>query len=347
MVTRKRKLRKGLKMLLISVVIFIAVLALSISIFYFWAASTSIPEHELSQIINYPNPPPPPGKSTFKIMTYNIGYLSGMTNNRPIEADKDLFNKNRETFLHLLNKIKPDFLAAQEIDINSKRSFYNNQPQTIALHSDLKYTGVAINWDKRYVPFPYWPISAHFGKIVSGQTVLSRWPILSTERVVLLKPLDKPFFYNAFYLDRLVQVAKIKISEKTLVILNVHLEAFHNKTRERQARTVLDIYRSYKDEYPVILLGDFNCLPPGTTQKNHFTDEPDIDFSSDRTMNIFLKESSLKAAEMTTLTFPSNHPTRKLDYIFYNHEKILPLNTFTAEIDSSDHLPLVMEFSFL
>lgn len=335
-------------MLLTGLGIAVALLIVSITIFYFWVSSSSLPGDKLSEIINYPGPTPPPSDSkTLTIMTYNIGYLSGMTNNLPVKTEKEFFVTNMKTFLQLLDKIKPDILAAQEIDFASKRSFYINQSRTIAQNTDLKFTAAAVNWDKRYVPFPYWPLSVHFGKVISGQAVLSRRPIASAERVVLLKPINKPFYYNALYLDRLVQVVKIEIEEKTLVVLNVHLEAFDHETRERQARTVLDIYGRYKENFPVILLGDFNCLPPDAKRKKRFVDEPDIDFTDDRTIELFLKEKSLKPAEIETVTFPSNKPTRKLDYIFYNHEKIALVKTYAPAIDSSDHLPVVMEFSFI
>jgi endonuclease/exonuclease/phosphatase family metal-dependent hydrolase len=137
---------------------------------------------------------------------------------------------------------------------------------------------------------------------------------------------------------------KIKVGSKNLIILNVHLEAFERETNENQAKKVLDIYRSYKDDYPVLLMGDFNSVPPGAEQKKDFPDESDLDFSLYKSITFFLEEKSLKAAELITLTFPSDKPNRKLDYIFYNHDKIECAKTFVPEIDSSDHLPLVMQF---
>ena len=163
---------------------------------------------------------------------------------------------------------------------------------------------------------------------------------------MLEKPGNSPFYYNALYLDRLVQVVKIQIKERELIILNVHLEAFDRETREKQARKVLEIYHSFKDNYPVLLIGDFNSVPPSAMQKKNFIDEPDADFTADGTIGLFLAEKSLSIAELTTFTFPSQNPTRKLDYIFYNHEKITCIKSWVPEgINSSDHLPLAMEFS--
>jgi hypothetical protein len=72
---------------------------------------------------------------------------------------------------------------------------------------------IAINWDKRYVPFPYWPITQQFGRTLSGQSILSRFPIQNHERHVLDRVAGNNWIYNAFYLDRLAQVAEIVVGE--------------------------------------------------------------------------------------------------------------------------------------
>jgi endonuclease/exonuclease/phosphatase family metal-dependent hydrolase len=330
---------------ILAILLFVIILAFVI--FYFWASSGTQPKDKLSEIITYTDTPEhPETQEIFTVMTYNTGYLSGMTNNQPVKRpDKAFFDKNMETFLQLLNEIQPDVIGVQEIDFHSKRSHYVNQLKTIAEKADYKYAAKAINWDKRYLPFPYWPPSLHFGRILSGQAVLSRWPILSTERIVLPKPKSTPFFYNTFYLDRLIQVVKIKIASRNLIILNVHLDAIDRETRENQAKRMLNIYRSFKDDYPVLLMGDFNSIPPDAPQKKDFPDEPFTDFLKDKTIQFFLEDPGLKAAEITTFTFPTNSPTRKLDYIFYNHDKIEFTKVFVPDIDSSDHLPTVMQFS--
>ena len=114
--------------------------------------------------------------------------------------------------------------------------------------------------------------------------------------------------------------------------------------REKQVKVVLKIYRSYKDDFPVLLVGDFNCVPPNASQKKNFADEPGVDYSNEKTIQCLLDEKSLKAADLVTFTFPTDKPTRKLDYIFYNHNKIALIKTSVPQIDSSDHLPVVMEF---
>ncbi|MCP5049176.1 MAG: hypothetical protein GY940_18550 [bacterium] len=348
---------KWIKKAVIYLALLVAVLVVAFVAFYFWAGSGTLPEEKLSEIISYHDSTPqsPGNTGTFTIMTYNIGYLSGMTNNQSIRPGKELFDKNMRAVVTQLKKNPPDIITFQEIDYDSKRSYYVEQLQTIAVKAGYTYGAKAVNWDNRYVPFPYWPPSVHFGKVLSGQAVLSRWPISNAERIVLEKPESNAFYYNKFYLDRLIQVVKIGIGGHTLVVLNVHLEAFDQETRESQVQRVMETYRSYKDNYPVLLIGDFNAPPPDALQKKNFADEPEADFTTDKTIAFILKESSLKAAFMevpaeknqdSVFTFPSDKPTRKLDYIFYHHEKITLVSADTVRIDSSDLLPLVVRFSF-
>jgi endonuclease/exonuclease/phosphatase family metal-dependent hydrolase len=320
-----------------TITLVLAVLLVALVIFYFWAGSGTLSPDKLSWIKSYrqtahaPAAAPP---DTFRLMTYNIGYLSAMANNLPVRKSQAFFEANMNRFLTFLKETPIDIIAFQEIDFDSHRSYHMDQPQTIALEACYSYAAGAVNWDKRYVPFPYWPPSAHFRRLLSGQAVLSRYPIRSAERLVLAKVRNKPFFWRAFYLDRLAQVVHLRLPGHTLVVINVHLEAFDRQTRQIQAAEVLDIYRAYKGRQPVLLVGDFNCVPPGT------------DYTQETTIRLFLQEESLKPVRLDAPTFPASAPDRQLDYIFYTHQTITPVAAYTAAVHSSDHLPLVMEFRF-
>jgi endonuclease/exonuclease/phosphatase family metal-dependent hydrolase len=349
---------KGMKIALLSLLIILGIALIFSVFFFFWASSGSIPADRLSEIKVYSNslfPRQLKSKSSFKVMAYNIGYLSGMLNNQLIKADIAFFQDNARKFEHMLKKIQPDFIGFQEIDYGSYRSYFLNQLDQIALHSGYRYAAKAINWDIKYVPFPYWPPSVHFRKVISGQAVLSRHPIGMARRIELQPIQHKPFYYRAFYLDRLVQMVRIEINGRQLLIMNIHLEAYEKETREKQAGEVLKIYRSVRDRYPVLLIGDFNCVPPRASQKSGFVDEPDMNFEGRNIISLFLQEESLKEAfldsefhlsESKTFTFPSDKPTRKLDYIFYDHRKINCIKAEVLKLDSSDHRPILMEFSF-
>ncbi|MEM7553211.1 MAG: endonuclease/exonuclease/phosphatase family protein, partial [Cyanobacteria bacterium P01_A01_bin.84] len=214
----------------------LAVSLLAVIIFYFWASSGGYPRNKYEEIVEYNTTNT--GNSTsqnkidqdiFTIITYNIGYLSGLTNNVAVKTNRQLFDDNLLQAIAALKPLNPDFIGLQEVDLASKRSFKVNQVEKLAKSLSFPQAAIGVNWDKNYVAFPYFPISAHFGRILSSQAILSRYPIESHQRIVLEKVADNPFYYNAFYIDRLAQVSKIKINNstqsRTLVLINVHLEA--------------------------------------------------------------------------------------------------------------------------
>lgn len=301
--------------------------------FFFWASSSTLNESEYTKLITVGALEAPKNDSIFSIVTYNIGYLSGMTNNRPIANLKSLFDDNLQKVHSETKKINPDIIAFQEIDYDASRSYHINQEEEVA-NLGYSYRARAINWDKRYVPFPYWPFSMHFGKVVSGQSIISKYPLKDMQRNVLHRVADAPFYRDAFYIERLAQVAKVVLNGKEVVLINVHLEAFDKNTRVRQFDEVLAIFNQYKNEYPTILLGDFNSrarYKEAIIQKM---------FAMDDVGNAAFNLENIEN------TFDTKAPFERIDYIFYTKNSIeyisgRILNEFGQ---ASDHLPVFMEF---
>lgn len=304
--------------------------------FYFWASSPNLPHKDYNVSGQYNlDTGGSLNDSVLSVLTYNIGYLSGMTNNLPIQNSSSLFEENLNKVIYELKKADADILALQEIDYGSKRSYHVDQQKELG-KIGYNYFGQSINWDKKYVPFPYYPFGVHFGEILSGQSVLSKYPISELERIELKRNTSNPFYYDSFYIDRLAQVAKIKINSRTLILINVHLEAYHKETRKIQMQQVKNLYLKYYRDFPTILLGDFNS---------------DINFDG-AAINMIMKipETGCAAfdSSIQNNTFNSISPTERLDYIFYNKRFIKELD---AEIlkqfkMASDHLPLQLKFKF-
>ena len=212
--------------------------------FYFWASSPNFNANEYSKTYTNKYASKINNDSVFSIITYNIGYLSGMTNNLAIEKPKSFFYNNLQTSLTQFKKINADIIAFQEIDFDSKRSYHINQQNEIA-KLGYNFVGETVNWDKKYLPFPYFPISMQFGKILSGQSILSKYKIINQERFTLERNKTNSFYYDAFYIDRLAQIVKINIQNKILILINVHLEAFHQETRLKQTKKIIELYNRY------------------------------------------------------------------------------------------------------
>ena len=312
----------------------ISLLILVSFLFFFWASSPTLHKEEYSKIVEVDIPISISNDSIYSIVTYNIGYLSGMTNNRAVEKKKSLFDSNLELVKKEFGNLNPDIIGFQEIDYNSSRSFGVNQQDEIA-NLGYAYIGQAVNWDETYVPFPYYPISAHFGKINSGQSILSKYPILEQNRIVLERDGTNWFYRDAFYLDRILQVVKIQLdNEQEIIVMNLHLDAFNKELRKVQFDRVMVEFNNYKKEFPVILMGDFNSDP---TYPNPV-------------INQLLNDESLGNAAFKkddySFTFNSNVPFERLDFIFYEMSKIEILDSRVLQEfgQASDHYPVYMQF---
>ena len=298
-------------------------------------SSGNLPESAYTELIEYQNPEPIQD-SSLNVMTYNVGYLSGMTNNQSTKREETFFNENLAK-AKSLNKLNPDVVGFQEIDFNASRSFGINQMDSIASTGNYASGYKSINWDKTYVPFPYWPPSNHFGRMISGQAILSNCPIKKSETLVLSRNTDAPYYYRAFYLDRLLQVVEVDFLGTSVMIMNVHLEAFDKETRLRQIEQVKDAFEKYSSEYPVILMGDFNSEIPAPNQLD--------------AIDILMETPWIASAipfeeEPSHRTFSSEKPVRMIDYIFYN-ENFLTCTAYDVldEVGQiSDHLPILASF---
>ena len=325
---------------------FLVALISGVVFFFFWGSSTNIHQDAYAEIeVSTSTATPYQLGDTLSIMTYNLGYLSGMTNNLPLERTETLFSNHLTQATALIQQTQPDIIAFQEIDFDADRSFNVDQLSALSTAHTFTSNARAINWDKRYVPFPYWPISLQFGKVVSGQALLSRFSITDNEIYTLVKPEGNPFYYNAFYIDRLAQVSTVQIGKKSLIVINVHLEAFHADTRDIQIRTVLKLFHQYSEKYPVILCGDFNSTPPYIAQPwqdDHVIQTLLADYQME--MAIGLEENNKNEADY--FTFSSETPTKRIDYFFYNPKFVQFIDARVVHEAGtiSDHLPVSMRF---
>ena len=62
--------------------------------FYLWASSPNHVPSDYSLLIEKELPASLDEDSIYSSVTYNIGYLSGMTNNLPVVGNKSLYDKN-------------------------------------------------------------------------------------------------------------------------------------------------------------------------------------------------------------------------------------------------------------
>ena len=90
----------------------LAVLALAFAGFFVWASSGTLAEDELAVLtIDEDTVRRAAPHDTFTVMTYNIGYLSATTNNRPVKTTAAFFAENKAAAAALIRRVDPDLIA--------------------------------------------------------------------------------------------------------------------------------------------------------------------------------------------------------------------------------------------
>ena len=321
--------------------ILIAVLSLLLVLlsFLYWA---SAPAHSLrgySRIYSY-GQAGSAFSDTLSVMTWNIGWLSGMSNNKAVERPCTLFENNLHSAIAVIRELYPDVILFQEMDFGSHRSCRMMQLDSLARACGYPYAAMAVNWDDRYVPFPYWPPKVHFGSVYSGLAVLSRYPILGNGRILHRATLPRPFYWKAFYLQRLFQKLEIQWGSDTFGLINVHLEAYDRNTREKQALELLDYVSSGSKQRPGLIAGDFNAFwnDSGTQ-------------TAEKTVKAFLESGYRTSCDegdssSASFTFSSEEPAFRIDYLLSDSARLRVIDCrVVPEMGTvSDHLPVMARF---
>lgn len=172
----------------------------------------------------------PVKKYRFKVMTYNIHHC-----NPPSAGDKI----DVEAIAKVINAEKPDFVALQEVDVNTERSGKGkNQAQQLAALTGMKF---------------------YFSKAIDhqggdyGVAVLSKYQIEDSVRYALPIHADKPEE------NRTVAAITVTLPNKQKIMFaSTHL-GLKEPNRLLQAETIME--KLGKTALPMILAGDFNAVP--------------------------------------------------------------------------------------
>ncbi|WP_236786812.1 endonuclease/exonuclease/phosphatase family protein [Anaerococcus ihuae] len=291
----------------------------------------------------------------YKIMTWNIGYAG-------LDKDTDFFmdggkmvfpinkkhvEKSLDHIIKSSKKMDADIKFFQEVDLNSKRTYHINQVEKIRNNLGGN-TSFALNFKADFIPYPIPPM----GKVESGIMSQTNFKIKKSKRYQQEIPHKFPTrlvnlkrSFNPSYID-------IKNSDKILVIVNVHLDAYEsgNKGRVAQTKEIINfVNKEYKKGNYVIVGGDFNQeltgihkkLPEGIWNPSPFPKEMLTDNiklycdKSGKTSVVNDKPYTGKNAYLSTID----------GFLATDNIEIKNIKTQTQEnFQYSDHNPVVMEF---
>lgn len=294
---------------------------------------------ELVQQKTYSASPASADRDTLTVMTYNLGHLAGAGRELSVPTPDSLSSAYVNETVDLVEQADPDVIGVQSVDFGAARSGKMHQLDMIASRLDFAAAGQAIGGNERYLP------ALRTGSVVSGQAILSRFPLRRHLRRELSS--SRPFWKDWFSPQSLVQVTAVDIGGWPLVVMNVHLRASDVSVREEQARLVNQFYdRLAEYGFPILLLGSFNSVMPAAPPTP----------SNDDTMKLLLQGTDLQPAlpsegarlmGRAVATYPAPNPSHKVDYIFYRPGGIFPVDTKIHCGDASPpsrHCAVAMSF---
>lgn len=239
---------------------------------------------------------------TLRLMTYNIHIANPPS--KPSVVDI-------EAIANVINKVKPDFVALQEVDRFTERSGKDlDQAQKLA-----ELTGMNYRFFKA--------LDRSGGEY--GVAILTRFEIEESRGFIL------PVLQNTGAELRGLGLVRVKLpDDKELVFAATHLDHLQDANRELQSREILKSLKSYQ-KYPIILGGDFNM-----NQSNDVWNTLKLAFNVPCTM--------------CPPTHSATKPTTAIDYLILNgiaktDFMVKSYNTW-PETYASDHLPVVMEVKY-
>lgn len=207
--------------------------------------------------------------SILSISTWNIGYFGlgkdcdffydGGKMTRPGKAQYLKYSVQALKYLERTNK--SDFYFFQEVDLNSERSYHDNQVEKIRGTFPAYESAVAINYKVHFVPMPP---RKPMGKVKSGLLSLSAFA--SSENSRYSFPGGYSWPTQIFMLDRCFLLKRIPLpSGKDLVLINTHNEAFDDGShRKKQLALLKDLMLAeYAAGNYVVTGGDWNQNPVG------------------------------------------------------------------------------------
>ena len=221
-----------------------------------------------------------------------------------------------DALAEVIRRQNPDFVTLNEVDV-----FTNRTGKDVHQACDLAEK-LGMEW--------------HFSKAIDrdggeyGDAVLSKYPILEKRSYRLPCAAEQPGE------DRALCVIRVQIDGKDLYVASTHLDHLSgDASRLVQANEIRRI-RDTELDGDLILAGDLNAIPSSNVIA---------------TMTSFLTNTG----PIDQYTFPSDDPSRKIDYIMYAPIEHFGVQNCTVVsrsdqqvdgVDASDHRPVVADIRF-
>lgn len=292
------------------------------------------------------------------ILSYNIGYgsldktqdffMDGGKNVRP-ETDENV-RKNIAGISKIIKAADCDVQFLQEVDQSSKRSYFLDE--TASLSNLIGGTNAfAVNYSSQYVPFPLPTI----GKVQSGLLTLNSFGAAKAERIALTGTYAWPVRVAQLKRCLLVERVPLQGSDKELVLVNLHLEAYDDgDAKQIQTEELLKLLTTeYEKGNYCIAGGDFNQ----TFSEVDATKYPLIDASYWKAGTLssdilpegwrFAVDDSAPTCRLLNQPYSGDRATTQFyvidGFIVSPNVEVKAVNVIETDFQYTDHNPLKLE----
>lgn len=198
------------------------------------------------------------------VVTWNIGYCGlsktadfFMDGGKAVRSQDEKSVKNNLSAIEdTLKSLNPDVIYIQEVDVNSTRSYGIDQTKDLRTNLSEYSSAFAKNFDVLWIAYPIPPM----GRMLAGVQTLSKYPQTDAERIALPNPFSWPIRTGNLKRCLLVSRTPIEGTDKELVFVNLHLEAYDSGEGKIAQTKLLSsfIQEEYEKGNYVIAGGDFN-----------------------------------------------------------------------------------------
>ncbi len=234
--------------------------------------------------------------ASFRVMSYNIHHGEGL------DGKVDL-----ERIASLIQNERADIVGLQEVDKGVERTSKRDLPAELA-----KLTGMTCIFSNNF----------HHQGGEYGNAVLTRFPVVNWTNVhyKMLREGEQ----------RGILQLKLKIHGKEMMFMTTHID--HRPDETERLSNVVEMKQMLSESkgIPLVLCGDFNCVPESQTYQ--------------RLAEVLLDAWTV-AGEGDGFTIPARKPNRRIDFIWVSREHgPKPVWARVPATEASDHRPVVAEF---
>ncbi len=224
------------------------------------------PVEAVSVTVGDPAAQPVPARGELSVLSWNIGYaglgaesdffMDGGKNSRA--ADHATVSRYLSGIADSIRSTEAQLVMLQEVDSDSARTY--GIDETAALRTGQ--SSYALNYSCPFVPIPWPPM----GKVNSGLLTMTEYAVDHAELIALPCHFSSPLSTANLKRCLLVSYLPIEGTDKQLVLINLHLEAYDSgEGKIAQTNQLRDfIQAEYEKGNYVIAGGDFNQTFPGS-----------------------------------------------------------------------------------